>query len=188
MNNLDRVSVLREAAYRRFLIGYGLSFVFYLVTLLSVGWWMLETTGSATRVGIAYFFDYFPPILVTSLAAIDKVAEAVEVVDDEWARVATLWIMAEELVTTKTYLVGSDPLRFDGIGPIANIVVGMRMENPSIDQALTRNDNTEAVTFEGIKRVQSVPGERAALRRFLQTGWAEPGQMKKLELGQARNA
>jgi hypothetical protein len=185
MNNLDRVSVLREAAYRRFLIGCGLSLVVCFVTLLSVGWWMLETTGSATRVSKAYFCDYFLSIPVTSLAAIDEAAEAVEVVHDERARVAAPGIMAEALATTKTYLAGSDPLRFDGIGPIANIVIGMRMENPSIDQALTRNDNTEAVTFEGIKRVQSVPGERAALRRFLQTGWAEPGQMKKPELGRA---
>jgi MFS family permease len=66
---LDRFDVLREPAYRRFVTGYGLSYVLYWITLLSIGWWMWEVTGSATWVGIAYFCDLIPSIFVTPLAA-----------------------------------------------------------------------------------------------------------------------
>jgi MFS family permease len=69
MQAQPRLSVLHEPAYRRFLTGYGLSYVFYWITLLSIGWWMWETTGSATWVGIAYFCDLFPSIIVTPIAA-----------------------------------------------------------------------------------------------------------------------
>lgn len=69
MQPRPRFDVLHEPAYRRFVIGYGLSYVFYWITLLSIGWWMWETTGSATWVGIAYFCDLFPSILVTPIAA-----------------------------------------------------------------------------------------------------------------------
>ncbi|HEX9857149.1 MAG TPA: insulinase family protein, partial [Paracoccaceae bacterium] len=53
----------------------------------------------------------------------------------------------------KTYLTGSYPLRFDGNGPIANILVGMQMEGLPIDYSATRNDKIEAVTLEEAKRV-----------------------------------
>jgi MFS family permease len=64
-----RFDVLREPAYRRFVAGYGLSYIFYWITLLSIGWWMWETAGSVTWVGIAYFCDLFPSIIVTPFAA-----------------------------------------------------------------------------------------------------------------------
>lgn len=53
----------------RFVTGYGLSYVFYWITLLSIGWWMWETTGSAAWVGIACFCDLFPSVLITPFAA-----------------------------------------------------------------------------------------------------------------------
>ncbi len=65
----DGFGVLREPAYLRFVTGYGISYVFYWITLLSIGWWMWQTTASATWVGIAYFCDLFPSILVTPFAA-----------------------------------------------------------------------------------------------------------------------
>ena len=69
MNILGRYDVLRETAYRRFVIGYGLSYIFYWITLLSMGWWMWETTGSATWVGIAYFCDLIPSVAITPFAS-----------------------------------------------------------------------------------------------------------------------
>jgi zinc protease len=86
-------------------------------------------------------------------ASNDKVAEAIGVVRAEWAKVATEAITAEELAATKTYLTGSYPLRFDGNGPIASILVGMQMEGLPIDYPVTRNAKIEAVTMEDVKRV-----------------------------------
>ena len=55
-------------------------------------------------------------------ASNDKVAEAIKVVQEEWGRLVSEGVTPEELETTKTYLTGSYPLRFDGNGPIASIL------------------------------------------------------------------
>ena len=86
-------------------------------------------------------------------ASNDKVAEAIKVVQEEWGRVVREGVTPEELEATKTYLTGSYPLRFDGNGPIASILVGMQMDAMPIDYAATRNAKIEAVTAEDIKRV-----------------------------------
>ncbi|MEP1930220.1 MAG: insulinase family protein, partial [Roseibium sp.] len=62
-------------------------------------------------------------------------------------------VTEEELQDAKTYLTGAYPLRFDGNGPIANIMVGMQMQGLPIDYIATRNDKVNAVTLEDINRV-----------------------------------
>jgi zinc protease len=86
-------------------------------------------------------------------ASNDKVAEAIQVVRDEWAKMATEGVTAEELATAKTYMTGAYPLRFDGNGQIASILVGMQMLGLSADYPKTRNDKVNAVTMEDISRV-----------------------------------
>jgi zinc protease len=86
-------------------------------------------------------------------ASNDKVAEAKDVVRAEWARIAAEGLTEEELATTKTYLTGSYPLRFDGNGNIASILVGMQMDDLPIDYPVTRNAKIEAVTMDDIRRV-----------------------------------
>lgn len=86
-------------------------------------------------------------------ASNDKVAEAITVLKAEWAKAATEGITEAELAATKTYLTGSYPLRFNGNGPIANILVGMQMDDMPIDYAVTRNAKIEAVTMDDIRRV-----------------------------------
>jgi zinc protease len=86
-------------------------------------------------------------------ASNDKVAEAISVLRAEWAKIATEGLTEEELATTKTYLTGSYPLRFDGNGNIASILVGMQMDDLPIDYPVTRNAKIEAVTMDDIRRV-----------------------------------
>ncbi len=86
-------------------------------------------------------------------SANDRVAEAVEVIRAEWARLQTEGVSAEELQNAKTYLTGAYPLRFDGNGTIANIIVGMQVRGLPIDYAATRNDKVNAVTLEDVNRV-----------------------------------
>jgi zinc protease len=86
-------------------------------------------------------------------ASSDKVAEAKDVVRAEWAKIAAEGLTDQELADTKTYLTGSYPLRFDGNGNIASILVGMQMEGLPIDYAVTRNAKIEAVTMDDIRRV-----------------------------------
>lgn len=97
--------------------------------------------------------DHADMLLGQFSASNDKVAEAIEVVKSEWGRIGREGVTPEELEATKTYLTGSYPLRFDGNGPIASILVGMQMDGMPIDYVTTRNSKVEAVTMEDIQRV-----------------------------------
>ncbi|MFN3845492.1 MAG: M16 family metallopeptidase, partial [Paracoccaceae bacterium] len=81
------------------------------------------------------------------------VGQAIDVIRDEWRKIAVDGVTESELANTKTYLTGSYPLRFDGNGPIASILVGMQMIGLSSDYPKTRNAKVEAVTMEDVKRV-----------------------------------
>lgn len=83
----------------------------------------------------------------------DRIAEAIAVIRDEWARAAAEGITQEELDAAKTYVTGSYPLRFDGNATIARIMVGMQMLGLPIDYIPTRNEKVEAVTLEDVQRV-----------------------------------
>ena len=97
--------------------------------------------------------DHADMILGQFSASNDKVAEAITVVKSEWGRIGQEGVAPEELEATKTYLTGSYPLRFDGNGPIASILVGMQMDGMPIDYVTTRNAMVEAVTMADIQRV-----------------------------------
>lgn len=86
-------------------------------------------------------------------SANDRIAEAIEVIQAEWSKAAAEGVSVEEVEDAKTYLTGAYPLRFDGNGPIANIMVGMQLLGLPIDYIATRNDRVEAVTPEDVKRV-----------------------------------
>ena len=82
-----------------------------------------------------------------------RVSETIEVIRDEWARVAEEGVTAEELEQAKKYMTGAYPLRFDGNGTIARILVGMQHDGFPIDYPAGRNDRINAVTLEEINRV-----------------------------------
>lgn len=81
------------------------------------------------------------------------IAEAIDVTRAEWAHMAQDGVTADELATAKTYLTGAYPLRFDGNGEIADIMVGMQMIGLSPDYVVNRNDYITAVTLDDINRV-----------------------------------
>lgn len=83
----------------------------------------------------------------------DKVGEAIEVIRGVWADVAQNGVTQKELDDTKTYMTGAYPLRFDGNGTIASILVGMQIMGLPTDYPATRNARVEAVTLEDVKRV-----------------------------------
>jgi zinc protease len=81
------------------------------------------------------------------------IAEAIEVTRAEWARMATDGLTQDELDTAKTFLTGEYPLRFDGNGEIANIMVSMQMIGLPPEYVINRNDYIESVTLEDVNRV-----------------------------------
>ncbi|MEJ5219722.1 pitrilysin family protein [Cognatishimia sp. D5M38] len=86
-------------------------------------------------------------------SANDRVMQAVDVVKSEWARMASEGPTPEELDAAKAYLTGAYPLRFDGNAAIANIMVGMQMDDLGLDYIAGRNDKVRAVTLEDVRRV-----------------------------------
>ena len=86
-------------------------------------------------------------------ASNEKVAEAITVVQAEWARMAKDGVTEEELATAKTYMTGAYPLRFEGNSTIAGLLVGMQMLGLPSDYPKTRNDKVNAVTMDDVKRV-----------------------------------
>ncbi|MEM9710139.1 MAG: pitrilysin family protein [Pseudomonadota bacterium] len=117
-------------------------------------------------------YDHADMVLGQVASANDRMAEAIAVVRDEWARVAEMGLSEEELASIKTYLTGAYPLRFDGNGPIARIMVGMQMNGLPIDYINTRNDKVNAVTVEDVKRVAARLYDPDALR-FVVVGQPE---------------
>ncbi|WP_149141330.1 M16 family metallopeptidase [Gemmobacter caeruleus] len=112
-----------------------------------------EKRGLTYGVG-TWLADYDQADLVAGqfATASKTVAQSIEILRAEWAKAAE-GVTEEELANAKTYLTGAYPLRFDGNGPIANLLVGMQMTGLPIDYPLTRNDKINAVTLEDIRRV-----------------------------------
>jgi zinc protease len=105
-------------------------------------------------------------------SANDRIAEAIDVIRDEWTKMAENGVTEEELESAKTYLTGAYPLRFDGNGRIANILVGMQMDDLPVDYVVTRNDKVRAITLEDIQRVAARILKPDALR-FVVVGQPE---------------
>lgn len=117
-------------------------------------------------------YDHADMVLGQFASANDRIGVALEVVKAEWARVAEVGISEDELGPVKTYLTGAYPLRFDGNGPIARIMVGMQMQGLPIDYINTRNDKIEAVTMDDIARVAARLYDPEALK-FVVVGQPE---------------
>ena len=81
------------------------------------------------------------------------VAEAIEVVRQEWADITRHGVTADELEAAQRYMTGAYPLRFAGNSNLAGILAGMQMRDMPIDYINTRNDRVEAVTLGEINRV-----------------------------------
>src|SRR3546814_8588586 len=68
-----------------------------------------------------------------------RVGESLDLIRQEWRRMAEQGPTAEELDAAKRYLTGSFPLRFSSSDNIAGMLVGMQIENLGIDYLEKRN-------------------------------------------------
>ena len=100
-------------------------------------------------------YDQAEMVMGQFSSANGTVGQAIDVIRDEWRRIATQGVTEDEVAKTKTYLTGSYPLRFDGNGTIASILVGMQMIGLDADYPQTRNEKVNAVTMDDIRRVAS---------------------------------
>ncbi|MBN2905318.1 MAG: insulinase family protein [Rhodobacteraceae bacterium] len=100
-----------------------------------------------------YPMDHAALVMGQVASANARIAEAIGVIRAEWLRMADEGVTEKELEAVKTYLTGAYPLRFDGNGPIARIMISMQMEGLGPDYIATRNDKIMAVTLEDVRRV-----------------------------------
>ncbi len=113
-----------------------------------------EKRGLAYSVGSnLYPLKHSALILGSAGTASAVVKKTLEVVRAEWKRMAEGGMTAAELKDAKTYLTGSFPLRFTSSRRIANILVGMQLDNLGIDYLEKRNGYIEAVSLDKVNRV-----------------------------------
>jgi zinc protease len=113
-----------------------------------------ERRGLTYGIGTSLAPMFHAEMLLGSVASSNAtVAEAIEVIREEWQRLATEGLTEQELDSAKTFLTGEYPLRFDGNAAIATIMVGMQMIDLPPDYVINRNDYINAVTLEDISRV-----------------------------------
>ena len=81
------------------------------------------------------------------------VAEALDILHAEWARMAETGVTEAELASAKRYLTGEFPLRFDGTRSIAAGLLGLQLIGEDPGYVNRRNALVEAVTRDDIARV-----------------------------------
>lgn len=110
--------------------------------------------------GLAYgVYSYLYPLDRTGLyaggvaTANNRIAETIEVIRAEWARMAAGDISEEELDRAKRYLIGSFALRFDSNAKIAGFLIAMQRNELGAEYLTERNKLIAAVTLDDVKRV-----------------------------------
>jgi len=98
-------------------------------------------------------FDHGSMIYAGTATQNARVGESLDLIRQEWRRMAEEGPTSEELDDAKRYLTGSFPLRFSSSDNIAGMLVGMQTEDLGIDYLEKRNDYVEAVTLDDAKRV-----------------------------------
>lgn len=110
--------------------------------------------------GLAYsVYSYLNPLKGAGLymggvaTSNDRVKRSLDLIRQEWTRMAEGGLNAEELDAAKRYLTGAYALRFDSNAKIARYLVAAQEAELGIDYIDRRNGLIEAVTLEDISRV-----------------------------------
>jgi zinc protease len=82
-----------------------------------------------------------------------RVGQSIDLIRQEWKRMADAGPTEKELSDAKTFLTGSFALRLDSTGSIAQFLVGIQIQDLGIDYPQKRNSYIDAVTLEDVRRV-----------------------------------
>lgn len=94
------------------------------------------------------------PLLIGQVATQnDRVADSIEIIRAEWARIAEEGLSEAELQDAKTYLTGSFPLSLDSTRRVAAVLVSVQENELGIDYLQRRDEFFNEVTVEDTKRV-----------------------------------
>ena len=98
-------------------------------------------------------YDHAALIVGGAGTANERVPETISVIRDQWRLAASNGLSTTELENAKTYLTGSYPLRFSSNGAIANMLLGIQMEDLGSTYFERRNSYIEQVTLADVNRV-----------------------------------
>ncbi|GAB5378463.1 MAG: pitrilysin family protein [Acuticoccus sp.] len=119
--------------------------------------WLFEEVRE--KRGLAYsVYSYMAPYQHTAVFGAgtatrnDQAEEAVEVILEQFRKMASEGPSAEELADAKAYLTGSYPLRFGSSSSIARQLLFLQLEDLGMDYIDNRNDLIEAVTLDDVRR------------------------------------
>lgn len=120
--------------------------------------------------GLAYsVYSYLAPYDHTALISAGvatqnaRVGESLEVIREEWRKMAENGPTAEELADAKTFVTGNFPLRLTSTGKVSGILVTMQLDHLGIDYIDRRSALFDAVTLEDARRVARRLYDPAAL-------------------------
>jgi zinc protease len=82
-----------------------------------------------------------------------RVAETLDLLREEWRKMAENGVSEAELADAKTYITGSYPLRFTSSDRLAAMLVGLQLEKLGIDYPERRNALIEKVTQADVNRL-----------------------------------
>lgn len=92
-------------------------------------------------------------LAISTASANEKVAEAVEVIRTEMARMRNEGVTPEELADAKTYLTGALPVSLDSSGSVANLLYSLQIDGLPPDHLDKRSALISAVTADDVRRV-----------------------------------
>ena len=99
-----------------------------------------------------------------------RAAETLQLIRDEWARLAVEGPSDEEVAKAITYLTGSFALRLTSSEGIASLLVAIQREDLGIDYVETRASYYEGLTAEEVRRVAKL--------------WLDPAKLAAVVVGQ----
>jgi zinc protease len=115
-----------------------------------------EQRGLVYSVGTALIpLDHAALIIGSAGTSNERVGEAVQLIREQWQRVAERGVSSEQVADAKTYLTGSFPLRFTSTGRLAALLVSIQLENLGLDYLDRRNSLINAVTEADVDRIAS---------------------------------
>ncbi|MBP2298225.1 M16 family metallopeptidase [Azospirillum picis] len=97
--------------------------------------------------------DHSAMVLAGGSTVNAKAGQALDIMRQEWARMASDGVSEQELADAKTYLTGSFPLQLGSTSAIARVLLQVKRDNLGIDYLNQRDRYINAVTQADVKRV-----------------------------------
>ncbi len=112
-----------------------------------------EKKGLAYSVGTTLNVNPNAPMIVGYVGSDNaKLAQAIEIIQEQWKKMAKEGPYAQELQDAKTYMTGSFPMAFTSSGDLASFLAGMQYYDLGIDYLEKYNDLINSVTLAQAKK------------------------------------